>query len=378
MNRADEELGQPKVGVSPGGAAPQRIDAAGILRERTTFTERQLSAFADMFRAELGERAPGLAERTCVVAVGSGGRREMSAASDLDLFLVQAGVEVPSRTDEVLLQSAVIRAQERVGLPPPSNDASFLKLHTAATLRQRLGEPADDIENTFTVRMLLLLESRALFGEPVYERIVDEALDAYWVNAAWHPEDYLPILFVNDVIRYWRNVLLNYEFKNSRKEREQLLANRSGAPSEAEAERAKRAKAERWLRSYKLRFGRCLTCYATLALLLAEARFAETSSGRAHVAQAVARQMVQLTPLERLQRVALLVPEASTLVEELVERYVTALNVLSTPRDELVDLFSSGEFRRPRLREAELFGDRVFELLQQLGRGQRLYRYLMV
>lgn len=378
MSSADDRPGESRAGGQASEADLQRVDAEGILGQRRAFTERQLGAFAEAFRAELGERGSRLAERTCVYAVGSGGRREMSASSDLDLFLVQAGADVPSRTDEVLLQSAVIRAQERVGLPPPSNDASFLKLHTAATLRERLGEPADDVENTFTVRMLLLLESRPLFGEGVYEQIVDEALDAYWVNAAWHPDDYLPFLLVNDVIRYWRNVLLNYEYKNSRKEREQQLATRSGPTGEPDPERTRRAKAERWLRSYKLRFGRCLTCYATLALLLAEAGFREASSGRAHVAREIAREMVKLTPLERLQRVARLAPARSARVQELVERYVSALDVLATPRDELVERFGTGDFRRARLSEAEVFGDRVFELLQELGQGGRLYRYLLV
>src|SRR6185436_19664407 len=125
----------------------------------------------------------------------------------------------PRRIDEVRLQSAVLRALRSQGFEDPSNDANFLKLHGAQTLIERLGEPRDDAENTFTVRMLLLLESRAVLGARAHEELARKALDAYWKNTEGHSENYLPIIFLNDIIRYWRILLLNYESKTASRQR---------------------------------------------------------------------------------------------------------------------------------------------------------------
>jgi hypothetical protein len=43
-----------------------------------------------------------------------------------------------------------------------------------------LGTPEDDVTNTFTARLLLLLESCSLVEEAVYKEVIEEVIAAYW------------------------------------------------------------------------------------------------------------------------------------------------------------------------------------------------------
>jgi hypothetical protein len=115
---------------------PAEVDA--FLGARRTKTEERLESFRTAFRRDFrpGEEDELIGQHTCLYAVGSGGRGEMSAHSDLDLFIVRDGT--PRRMDEVRLQSAIVRALTTLGLPPPSQDATFLKLHSADSLIERL------------------------------------------------------------------------------------------------------------------------------------------------------------------------------------------------------------------------------------------------
>jgi hypothetical protein len=165
-------------------------------------------------------------------------------------------------------------------------------LHTVERFVDLLGSPEDDTENTFTARLLLLLESRPLLGEVAYHRIINRVITAYWTNASAHPRDYQPILLLNDIVRYWRILLLNYEARN--------IEQQAREPFRAARE------ARRRLRSYTLRFSRCLTCYSAIAYLLALTADAEAP----HVTRQDVRRMVRRSPLDRLlwvrQRKALL------------------------------------------------------------------------
>jgi hypothetical protein len=52
------------------------------------------------------------------------------------------------------------------------------------------------------------------------DRLVDSVLDAYWKDAEGHNEDYQPFVLLNDIVRYWRILLLNHVVKNAEKESE--------------------------------------------------------------------------------------------------------------------------------------------------------------
>jgi len=102
-------------------------------------------------------------------------------------------------------------------------------------------------KNTFTARLLLLLESSPLIGESVYQQITNDVIVAYWKDYEGHKSDFMPIP-ANDILRMWRTFCVNYE---------------------ARTQSAQRRDGKRRLKNYKLKHSRLLTCYSALLYLLA-------------------------------------------------------------------------------------------------------------
>ncbi len=351
-----------------------------FLADRRAISDARLLAFTEALLAEIppSERPELIGDHTTIYAVGSGGRSELSPHSDLDVFLVKHGE--PRRIDEVRLQSAVLRAMRAQGFEDPSNDANFLKLHSGQTLIERLGEPSDDWENTFTARMLLLLESRPLLGTGAHEALAVKALDAYWKNVERHREDYLPIILLNDIVRYWRILLLNYESKTAEKQRR--MERRLPDPESEERKSAERdLEGDKQFRSYKLRFSRCLMCYSSVAYLLAEALATQSAGRKAHVTREAVERMVRLTPLERMAeaaakaRSAERVPEIGAALRGL---YAGFLRDSARPKAELLTVFADAQSRRPLFRAAWEFGEKMYDFIDALGKNNPLFRYLVV
>ena len=338
-------------------------DLAAAIQERRRESDRRLDLFSERLRETLEPDITKLVgEHTCVYAIGSAGRGELTPESDLDLFIVRCDGE-PSRLDAVQLQAAIVRASRLASFPDPSDDGQWLTLHTADRFVSLLGSPADDSENTFTARMLLLLESRLVLGQPAYEQTLEKVIDAYWRNEAEHPNDYQPIVLINDIIRYWRILLLNYEATNTRRQRTAM---------DEEARDARRR-----LRSYRLRFSRCLTCYSALAYLLALTH----GVGKPHVERQDVKNMVASVPLDRLLWVrerASAVSGVPETVDRLLTSYRTFLAFANQGRSELERQFRDSSFRSSRSREGQSFGEDMFQLVSHLGERNPLYRWLVV
>lgn len=322
--------------------------------ERATTTDHALDALAQSIRTELATDFERVMRKTCIYVVGSGGRGEMSSHSDVDVFIARVFRD-PSEVDAFVLRHALARALDAANRPEPSQGGEFLRMHTVESLRRNLGSPADDASNTFTARMLLLLESRALVGTAAYRELVRSVLDGYWQDVQGHRDDYQPFVLVNDIVRYWRSLLLNYVAKNLAKEH--AREDTSG---------------ERRLRSYKLRHSRALTCFSTLAALLAL-----TARGGVRVDDVLS--LVELRPLERLARAE--GPATAAPLSTLRALYENFLRVTDAPKSELVARFSDSHFARERADEGGAFGDALFDLLLALGhqgRARQLFRHMVV
>ena len=353
------------------------MDPSGLLAKLRTSTKEQIDSFRSALLSELrpDEKDDIFGGHTCLYAVGSAGRMEMSPHSDFDLFVVRTPLKSKSRIDEVRLQSALVRVHRDLKILEPSNDADFLGMHSSVNFVERLGEPRDDTENTFTARMLLLLESTPIYGQSVYDQVIDSAINAYWTNIEYHQDDYQPFCLLNDVVRYWRNLLLNYEWKTADKLRKLDRERASNEMSDEEHERRrKELESDKWRRSCRLRFARCLTCYGTIAWLLAEARTTN------NVSRAAFGEAVRLTPLDRLRRAAELHDSADSkeIFARLEKAYVHFLQTFAASKSDLLVKLGQREFRKEQLDGADAFGDNLFEFIQGLGQGNKLYRYLVI
>jgi hypothetical protein len=366
------------------------VSADVYFAKRAADTTSKVDIWRESFKRHLGSDGERALANGCLYACGSAGRGELGASSDLDLFVVK--LEAGTRIDEVLAQAAVVRMMAEGGLEPPSNDGRFLKLHCVDDLESRLGGVADDPENTFTARMLLLLESRPFYGDAAYDALVQRVLRAYWRNADTHPTDYLPIVLVNDIVRYWRVLLLNYESKYEAKKgkldaRQRRIDSAGYSEKKAAGEQASLQRdcdaldREKPFASYKLSLARCMTCYSMIARLLVDAETRDAQNP--HVSLEAAVRMVRSTPVARIQEVRDLSSRAgdataATQANQLLAIYRRYLEVRELADTEVKGRLAEASFQRKLLDDAVEFGKAMFDLLQTLGAKSPLYRFVVV
>src|SRR5207302_2585843 len=95
-----------------------------------------------------------------IFGVGSYARLEAGPYSDIDLFFLSLGDKnaLPEpRTKSLRLFGRLIEIADNMSFPKFSNDCQYLVILHTADITSYLGSPADDHENYFTARMLLLL-----------------------------------------------------------------------------------------------------------------------------------------------------------------------------------------------------------------------------
>jgi predicted nucleotidyltransferase len=319
----------------------------GKTAERLTALQQQLSEAATL-----------AAGKACVYVTGSFGRGESSEHSDLDLFIVglpiDNGIRVLRRLDEICIKADLIETTKRLHIPEFSGDGAYLAHYTAHQLIKTLGSSADDATNTFTARLLLLLESRPLVGETVYAEVIDAVIAAYWGDFEDHRDEFVPAFLANDILRLWRTFCVNYEARTSKEPREKRI--------------------KRKLKNYKLKHSRLLTCYSALAYLLM--MFAKKGT----VSPSDVSAMVGLSPVKRLEDIATASPqETKAKVGALLHSYEEFLRITDKAPAELMKLFADASTSRQLFQDANKFGDLMYDLLEELGRaGKRFHRLLTV
>lgn len=70
--------------------------------------------------------------------------------------------------------------------------------------------------------MLLILESRALLGASFYEKAVSDVIAEYWRDYEQNSTEFLPVFLINDVLRFWKTLCLNYEDRTNEARRSDL------------------------------------------------------------------------------------------------------------------------------------------------------------
>jgi predicted nucleotidyltransferase len=128
-------------------------------------------------QAALTEAIALAAKKACVCATGSYGRQEAGQKSDLDLFIVsktkdvefEKGTETQaesllSNLDAICIKANLINTTKIFNIPDFDGDGRYLEHYTVHKLTTTLGKPEDDALNTFTARLLLLLESTSMIA----------------------------------------------------------------------------------------------------------------------------------------------------------------------------------------------------------------------
>ncbi len=325
-----------------------------LLNDRCKDTARRIQEIQKKFAA--AEQL--CAGKACVYATGSFARGEANSHSDLDLFIVgQADKDGERRLgalDEICVKADLIEAARDLGIPDFSRGGEYLEHYTIKQLVDTLGTPEDDANNTFTARLLLLLESYPLLDAAVYKDVIEGVLAAYWQDYENNKSEFMPAFLANDILRLWRTFCVNYEARTSR---------------EPEEKRAKRK-----LKNYKLKHSRLLTCYSAILYLLC------VYSERNTVSPSDVTQMVYLTPTQRLEWLLTqkACEKAHDVIGKLIGHYEAFLKSTDAAEEELVKIFLDRDKSREYRREANKFGDFMFDVLGLIGSGTKFHRLLVV
>lgn len=154
-----------------------------------------------------------------LVAFGSLARLEWTSGSDLDWALL-----IDGRADSQHLEIAqrLSGAFAENGLKTPGATGVFGGLTFSHDLVHDIGGDADTNQN-MTRRVLLLLESRAIDvsdSAQVRDRVLRALLQRYVIEDAGFlspeggGESGIPRFLLNDVVRYWRTVAVDYAHKH--------------------------------------------------------------------------------------------------------------------------------------------------------------------
>ncbi len=312
--------------------------AEATIEERARYSRERLE---DLRNRLAGCEAMGEIPDLTVFTAGSYGRDEAGSHSDIDLFfLVQDRDKVKrARTNELLLFADLIRETRKMAIPEFSGDCRWLEIHSVKDILEKLGSASEDDLNYFTLRMLMLLEGKWVAGEGAYQAARKEFIAAYYRDYPDHSLSFEPTFLLNDIGRYWKTLLLNYE--NLRNQREK---------SEADRMKSK-------VRNFKLKFSRMTTCFATIAAL---------GSHETPVRAEDVEQIVDLIPLARLNLVAENRPQTRSHVDALRGEYSWFLEQTADGNEALQARFTDKQVRIEMFRRANEYRTKMFDLLRTL------------
>jgi|ERR1700674_6641 len=301
----------------------------GLLSARRKFAEGQLQTLRER-TAKISDLSS--QQNLSIYVTGSYGRLEAHRSSDLDLFFVFDGERPIEKTAKILIDAELIKIARDMGFPPFSNDAKYLEIHSLQEMLDKLGGAEDDFKNFFTARMLLLLESRPIYGDAAYKRILTQIIDAYFRDYHDHTGDFRPLFLLNDILRFWKTLCLNYE-------------NRRNRPDE----RAEKNKHH--LKNLKLKFSRLLICFSTIIPL-----FASRSSSPGEILT-----LTGFPPLERIGNLSQ-TDEQKRLYNQILVLYEVFLEI--TARPDVQEWIGDRGNRKAAFAKADEFGSVLFSFLK--------------
>jgi len=323
----------------------------GIREIKRANSEKKIAKLKTAFANALEVKA--LPDLTIFVT-GSYARSEASEFSDIDLFFVSSKemkkLDDPNITS-LRLFSRVVSICDDLNFPRFSNDGEYLKILEKPTILDHLGDRDDDYLNHFTARLLMILESKCVSGQDTYDAVLKDILEAYFRDYPDHPKNFQPTFLVNDILRFWKTLCLNYENKR----------NQPGSDSS-------RRIAQK-IKNLKLKFSRMLTCFGSICYIVSQ---------NGEIDHQDIMQMSQLSPLERLEHAAKNFPSVQTELAGAVREYEWFLNLTNVQEDELRAQFSDIALRTEAFDRAAKFGDCIYEITRTIAEENRYLRFLLV
>lgn len=230
-----------------------------------------------------------------VAVAGSLGRMEACPLSDVDYIILSYEPTQNVVGDLEQLRSVVAELE----LSGPKPGGVFSTQSSLHELIDNVGTASENL-SLLARRVLLLVESQPVFRDDNFQIALDAVFDRYAAQVMREPSKHF-VFLLNDLIRYFRSVCVNYESTFWREN-------------------------EKWpIRNLKLRHSRVLM-YAGLLVLIGAASGRDSSHRIGYI-----RDRLHLTPLERLAVVY--AEHNDDNFQRLASLYDVFLQQISDPRD---------------------------------------------
>jgi hypothetical protein len=148
-----------------------------------------------------------------VVVLGSLGRREASRQSDMDYLVLAHGLPSSVKQTRQLL-GAVEALRVELSFGEPGVTGMFGEVVAAPDLTERIGLEGDTNES-HSRRILLLEESVSVFKPNLHDGLLAAILERYLADYP-EPKKGVPRFLLNDILRYWRTISVDYQAKRWR------------------------------------------------------------------------------------------------------------------------------------------------------------------
>lgn len=149
-------------------------------------------------------------DRLTIVVTGSYGRLEASKESDLDLFIL---FDSDKPEDVLDCEKKIISEVIEKYTTKKAGDTGVFGHEAVLDFKSILNNIGGDKDTNIalTRRMLFLLEGTWLYGKSRFYDYQEELLDRYIKKE--NPDRQLSLFFLNDIIRYYRTITTDFEFK---------------------------------------------------------------------------------------------------------------------------------------------------------------------
>lgn len=255
------------------------------------YSSDKLNRVADALAQALAQSSH---PEAAIFLAGSYGRMEAGEPSDGDTLIVYRSAP-PAHEKEALLKR-VVRILEDNGVRGSNPRGVFRIQFALDTLVDTTGSHEENAAS-LAQRMLLLMEARCVHGFEFGAQVISRLLDHYFLYQQHDPSKEL-VFLLNDCIRYFRHICVNYQF---------TFANEN----------------EHWaLRNIKLRHSRVIMYMGLLLIILNSSSKQYSTARRPYIEGELAH-----TPLARISRVLTEIDEKPRLARILAcyNRFVAAV-----------------------------------------------------
>jgi predicted nucleotidyltransferase len=175
------------------------------------FSERRLA----VLREKLGAVVP---SGELIVTCGSYARREAVRDSDLDFYSLSSASLKPKPPWFEGLERTVVEIVGKL----PSRDGAFSEITKKSALLKNFGG-RHDTNNSITRRMLYLLEGEYLTEKDDFIALRRDIIKKYVDNTK--ADHQIAFYLLNDIVRYWRTMAVDYAQKTSEKKKPWAIRN---------------------------------------------------------------------------------------------------------------------------------------------------------